>query len=313
MWYYIIMSVKTVNAGSTKLAICEFKLSCMVDDPSIVMVAKRGSGKSYVCRAILHHFRHIPVGVIIAPTDRLSSFYGCFFDDSYIFYDYKSEIIEKILFRQQEMMDKEKKAKARGKKVNPRAFIIMDDCLSKKGSWMKDPPIMELLFNGRHYKIMYILTMQYPLGIGPELRCNFDYIFLLAEDFVSNMKRIYDHYAGMFPNFESFKAVFLQLTQDFGCMVVSNRGARKSFLDKVFWYKAPDMKNEDVKIGCNQFRTFHKKNYNENWRVKKTPMDLDKFFNKKKSERGSLKIDMIERDEKGNQIGHMLKKSFKSG
>ena len=33
----------------------------------------------------------------------------------------------------------------------------MDDCLSKRGTWMKDQPITELLFNGRHYEIMYIL------------------------------------------------------------------------------------------------------------------------------------------------------------
>ena len=155
--------------------------------------------------------------------------------------------------------------------------------------------------------------MQYPLGITPELRCNFDYIFLLAEDFVSNMKRIYDHYAGMFPNFESFKTVFLQLTQDFGCMVISNRGARKSFLEKVFWYKAPEMKNEEVKIGCRQFDKFHEKNYNPDWKNKNTGLDIDKFFNKKKSERGNLKIDRIERDTRGNELGkNFTKRTFKS-
>ena len=36
----------------------------------------------------------------------------------------------------------------------------MDDCLASKGSWMRDQPISTLMFNGRHYEIMYILTMQ---------------------------------------------------------------------------------------------------------------------------------------------------------
>jgi hypothetical protein len=294
------MGAKTVDTGGSKLPISEFKLDLMVDDPSIVMIAKRGSGKSYVCRAILHHFRRIPVGVIIAPTDRMNCFYGNFFQKSYIHYNYKSEIIERLLHRQELLIEKERLAALKGKKVNPRAFIVMDDCLSKKGTWMKDPPITELLFNGRHYKIMYILTMQYPLGITPELRCNFDYIFLLAEDFVSNMKRIHDHYAGMFPNFESFKVVFKNLTDDFGCMVISNRGARKSFLDKVFWYKAPAMNDDEVKIGCNQFEMFDKKNYNPNWRNKNKVFDIDNFCNKKKGDRGSLKVDRIGRDEDGN-------------
>ena len=61
--------------------------------------------------------------------------------------------------------------------------------MSSKGSWIKDPNILELFFNGRHHHISFILTMQFSLGIPPEMRSNFDYIFLLAEDFISNRKR----------------------------------------------------------------------------------------------------------------------------
>ena len=110
------------------------------------------------------------------------------FPDLFIHYKYKSEIIERILYRQQVIIEKRKKKKKFGKKVDPRAILVMDDCLSSKGSWMKDEPIMKMFFDGRHYKVMYILTMQFPLGISPELRGNFDYIFLLAEDFYSNQK-----------------------------------------------------------------------------------------------------------------------------
>ena len=252
------MTIKDINlSGAGKLAINEFKLESMCNNPSIVMIAKRGSGKSWVTRALLHHFKDIPVGLIIAPTDRMNCFYGNFFPDSYIHYTYRSDIIEKLLLRQDIMIDKKKQKLAQGKVIDSRAFIVMDDCLSKKGTWMKDPPITELLFNGRHYELMYILTMQYPLGITPELRGNFDYIFLLAEDFVSNLKRIYDHYAGMFPDFNSFRQSFAQLTEDFGCMVISNRGARRSFLEKVFWYRAPE-NFENVDIGCKQFKRFTK-------------------------------------------------------
>jgi len=292
------MTVKDVDLnGEDKLPINEFKLESMCPNPSIVMIAKRGSGKSWVCRAILNHFRDIPVGLIIAPTDRMNCFYGNFFPDSYIHYCYKSEIIEKLLYRQEIMIDKKKKKQKQGKAVDPRAFIIMDDCLSKKGTWMRDPPIYELLFNGRHYDLMYILTMQYPLGITPELRCNFDYIFLLAEDFVSNLKRIYDHYAGMFPNFDSFRQTFGQLTDDFGCMVISNRGARRSFLEKVFWYKSPEITDEIV-LGCRQFRKYHELNYDPNWRAKRKLFDINEFCQKKKRDKGTLKIEKL-----GNQTG----------
>ena len=61
------------------------------------MIAKRGSGKSWVCRALLNHFSDIPVGIIIAPTDRMNGFYETFFPDTYIYYDFESSLIASIL------------------------------------------------------------------------------------------------------------------------------------------------------------------------------------------------------------------------
>lgn len=297
------MGVKAVDVGGEgKLPINDFKLESMCENPSIVMIAKRGSGKSVVCRAILNFFRDLPCGVIIAPTDRMNCFYGDFFPKTYIHYDYKSEIIEKLLIRQQVMIEKRKKKEKKGIKLDSRAFIVMDDCLSKKGTWMKDQPIQELLYNGRHFELMYILTMQYPLGITPELRGNFDYIFLLAEDFVSNLKRIYDHYAGMFPDFNSFRQVFLQLTADFGCMVVANRGARATFLEKIFWFKAVYNPNEKLEIGCKQFRKFHDDNYNQKWADKKKQLDINEFCNRRKKDKGELVIDKVKLDIAGKPI-----------
>jgi len=266
-------------AGGKSMPIRDFKLEWFCPNPSICMIAKRGSGKSWVCRAIIKHFNYLPGGVIIAKTERMSCFYGKFFPDSYIHYEYKSDILENLLYRQEMIIEKCKEAYKRGKKVDPRSFLVMDDCLASKGTWMNDQPILEVFYNGRHYQLLFILTMQFPLGIRPELRCNFDYIFLLAEDFYSNQKRLYDHYAGMFPTFDFFRQVFLQLTDDFGSMVIVNRGSRKDILDKVFHFKAA---NDDCGvIGCRQFKDFHEKNYNPDWQKTNDRFDMGKFTKSK--------------------------------
>jgi hypothetical protein len=279
-----------INLDGRSIPIKKFDLRTMAQHASICMIAKRGSGKSWVCRDILQHFSDIPGGVIIAPTDEMNCFYGNFFPSTYIHYKYNSEIIERMLYRQAKIIEKERQKKKFGKKIDSRAILVMDDCLSSKGSWMKDEPIMKMFFDGRHYKVMYILTMQFPLGISPELRGNFDYIFLLAEDFYSNQKRIYEHYAGMFPNLETFRQVFTQITQDYGSLVIVNRGARASFLEKVFWFKAGPA-NESL-MGSSQFRKYHKYNFDENWKSKKKPLDLNKFIGRKKSNI-KIKIDKI--------------------
>jgi hypothetical protein len=304
------MTTKNVSMeNGDELLIKEFKLEMIAENAAIVMVAKRGSGKSFVCRTILQYFHRIPVGIVISPTDRMNCFYGNFFPDSFIHYEYKSEVIQKLLNRQDKMIEKKIQKKDDKKKIDTRSFILMDDCLSSRKTWMRDQPITELLFNGRHYDLMYILTMQTPLGITPEMRNQFDYIFLLAEDFQSNLKRIYEHYAGMFPTFDSFKQIFSKLTNDFGCMVIvnTNRGTHNqdskelhksktkkmdtSFLDKIFWFKADDLLIS--KFGCDQFRKYHESNYDKEWRKKIKQFDANEYCLEKKKDKSAIKIRKI--------------------
>jgi hypothetical protein len=68
-------------------------------------------------------------------------------------------------------------------------------------------------------------------------------VFILREDIVSNRRRIYEQYAGMFPTFEMFCQVMDRYTyNDFGCLVFNNNANAMSpkFEDQVFWYKAED-------------------------------------------------------------------------
>jgi hypothetical protein len=274
-----------------KLPIRQFKLSDMVINPAIIMIAKRGSGKSWVVRAIMHHFRDIPCGIIIAPTDRMNPFYNIFFPDTYIHYAYKTETIQKLLSRQTEIIEKAKRRKEKGgKPIDARTYIVMDDCLSSKGTWMRDQPISELLYNGRHYQIMYILTMQYPLGISPELRTNFDYIFLLKEEYISNQKKLFDHYAGMFPNLDAFRQVFNILVQDNGSMVIDNRRKAQNSLERLFWYRAPDLSKQKCMFGGKQFRKFHEYNYDKDWRKKIRVNDYVQLVDNIKKNKGTRNI-----------------------
>jgi len=277
------MGLKDIKVEGNNLPIREFNLNWMCKNSSIVMIAKRGSGKSWVCRSILKHLHRIgiPGGVIIAPTDKMTNFYGKFFPELYIHYEYKNEILENVFYRQKEIINKQKKKMKKRRKVDPRSFVVMDDCLGSKTTWQKEKPILEMFFNGRHFKITFILTMQFPLGIPPELRSNFDYVFLLADDFISNQKRLYDHYAGIFPSFDSFKSVFLELTNDFGSMVIVNRGSRTDFLDKIFWFKAK--RETDEKIGCRQFIKLHDKNFDRDWDKKKKIFNIDDMVTRKKN------------------------------
>ena len=99
----------------------------------------------------------------------------------------------------------------------------------------------------------------------------------------------------MFPTFDAFRQVFKDVTSDFGAMVIVNRGARSSFLEKIFWYKASNEKLEKM-IGCDQFVEYHKNNYDEEWRKKKKQFDI-MDITKKKANTKVFTIDKIKNDE----------------
>ena len=183
--------------------------------PVVVLVGRRDTGKVLV-RDLLYYHQDIPIGTVISGTEAGNGFYSSHVPKLFIHDEYNTAIIENILKRQKAVLKQIKKeTEARRKTtIDPRTFVILDDCLYD-GSWAKDKMMRLLFMNGRHWKIMLIITMQYPLGIPPNLRTNIDYVFILREPYIANRKRIWENYAGMFPTFESFCQVMDQCTEKF--------------------------------------------------------------------------------------------------
>ena len=84
-----------------------------------------------------------------------------------------------------------------------------------------------------------------------KLKTNIDYVFILREPYINNRKRIWENYAGMFPNFESFAQVMDQCTENYECLVIDNNSKSNKLQDQVFWYKAA--KHGDFKLGSKEF------------------------------------------------------------
>lgn len=220
--------------------------------PSIVLIGKRDTGKSYLVRDLLYYHQDIPIGTVISGTEEGNGFYGKMVPRLFIHNEYNTVIIENILKRQKQVLKQVTKEVTSYKKSNidPRAFVILDDCLFDN-SWARDKMMRLLFMNGRHWKVMLVITMQYPLGVPPILRTNIDYVFILRENYIANRKRIYENYAGMFPTFESFCQVMDQCTENYECLVINNNSKSNKLQDQVFWYKAES--HNDFRLGSKEF------------------------------------------------------------
>ena len=220
--------------------------------PVVVLIGRRDTGKSYLVRDLLFHHQDVPIGTVISGTEAGNGFYSTMVPKLFIHEEYNSAIIENILKRQRTVLKQVKKEtqQYRRSNIDPRAFVILDDCLYDS-TWTKDKLMRLLFMNGRHWKIMLIITMQYPLGIPPNLRTNIDYVFILREPYLTNRKRIWENYAGMFPTFESFCQVMDQCTENFECLVINNNAKSNKLTDQIFWYKAEP--HNDFKLGAKEF------------------------------------------------------------
>ena len=220
--------------------------------PVIVLIGRRDTGKSFLVRDLLYYHQDIPIGTVISGTEEGNGFYGKMVPKLFIHNEYNTAIIENILKRQKGVLKQVKREieTFRRSTIDPRTFVILDDCLYDN-TWARDKMMRLLFLNGRHWKVMLLITMQYPLGIPPTLRTNIDYVFILREPYIANRKRIYENYAGMFPTFESFCQVMDQCTENYECLVINNNSKSNKLQDQVFWYKADE--HNDFRLGSKEF------------------------------------------------------------
>src|SRR6476620_6401384 len=248
----------------------QFNISEIRNDSVVVIIGKRGSGKSFLIRDILYNKRDLPIGLVMSHTDHLVHFYDKFIPNMLIYKSFDSDRVTKLFSRQQKAIDENWK--------DPYAFLLLDDVLSDK-AWKADTTIQEVFFNGRHYKLLFLLGIQSPMGIGPALRGQIDYTFIFKTNIESDKKRLYENYAGALKSQEIFNIVLDATTEDYNCLVINNKTSSNKMEDCVFYYKAKD--HPDFRICSNDV---WQKNEKRN-----TIASINKYNNKYNKTESSIK------------------------
>lgn len=231
-----------------KLVLRRFDITSIADDSVVVFIGKRQTGKSFLVRDLLFYKKTIPVGTAISGTEGANQFYSKILPKAFIHDEYAEEITERVLERQKRVAKQvvAQREESGRSDIDPRALYLLDDCMYDS-RWTRSRSVRSLFMNGRHYSLLLLITMQYALGIPPNLRTNIDYVFILRESIYQNRKRIYDSYAGMFRTFETFCRVMDQCTEDYHCLVIHNNAKSNKLEDQVFWYKASA--HDDFRVG----------------------------------------------------------------
>jgi hypothetical protein len=250
------------------IKISNFDLNNICVNPTIIINAKRGSGKSTLVRELINFFNIVkkyPCGVLCSYSEKVDPYYSEFFPDSYI-YDDCEKMLSKVVKRQIKIKAENKKRKEEGKKeIDERILVVMDDCISDAKTWSKSENLKEIFFNGRHYNITLIIVSQDIVAIPPSFRSNTDIVMLFQCDIQNEIVKLYQHYAGIFSSVQEFKDTLNVVCQNYGVLVILKRGYKSNDLcDKIFRYKA-DVNLKPKMFGSNKFIKEHKKYYNKLW------------------------------------------------
>lgn len=221
----------------------------------LVVVGKPGVGKSTLIKALLYSKKHVfPVGMVMSGSEDSNHAYEEFMPGTFIFNEYDEEKIKNLIKRQKLAIQHIE---------NPWAVMILDDCTDDPRVFNK--PLQQALYKkGRHWKLLYILSLQYAMDVKPSIRTNVDGVFIFREPLLKNRRSLYENYASIIPDFTTFCDLMDQLTDDYCCMYIHNATSSNEWTDCVFWWKAPIVP-PGWKFGCPELWEFHNARFNKNY------------------------------------------------
>lgn len=218
----------------------------------IVVIGKPGTGKSTLIAALLYSKKHlIPVAMALSGTEDSSGFYRKILPSIFVYNEYKEEYIEKFIQRQKLSMNYI---------ANPWGALLVDDSTDNPAVLRR--PVQQRLFkNGRWLPIFYVLALQYCMDVLPGIRTSIDWTFILREPNIKTRKSLYENYASVIPDFNTFCELMDQLTGDYTALCIQNTANENDWRKCVYWYKArppPD----GFKFGCPDYWNFHNQRFN---------------------------------------------------
>tara|TARA_B110000008_G_C16969238_1_gene563236 strand:+ start:2228 stop:3064 length:837 start_codon:yes stop_codon:yes gene_type:complete len=200
----------------------------------ILLLGKRGTGKSVLLQQIAYVMAqngNIDIAFGFSPTDESNGVLSSFLPKSLIHSEFDETVIQGIMNSQKRALKQDKQLK--------RVVLFLDDCGYDSAKIFKSKVMKNLFYNGRHYNMGLVMSMQYCMDAGTSFRSNVDITISLKEQIQSNRERLWKQYFGAFESMKEFNLAMNACTNDYSSIVCANNLSQSNELtDSIFWYRA---------------------------------------------------------------------------
>ena len=249
-----VVRVAANGPGNSRAPWKKFNISTQVSPQSMIFViGKRKTGKTLLIRDFCYQIHmhkcqgvSIDTCIVFSPTEGMQQTFGAFVPEVFIYKTFREDVIMQLMAKQKEMLER---AEQRTKNV----IVIIDDCAYDKQVW-KSPALREVSMNGRHCKIMVIVTVQYCMDIPTALRANIDLTIALRNNSRNDKEKYKKQFFGQFGTYKDFEQTFDLLTDDYGAIISVNDSNSNNIHETIFWYKSdPKLIPERFRFGSPAF------------------------------------------------------------
>ena len=187
-----------------------FDINTIEDKETVLIIGRRETGKTDICKQILKTKKYMKNGVVFDPIDcdknPVYKSYREIIRNEFIFDEYNPEILESLFTYKEKHKD-------------DYSFVVLDNCFFNKEHF-ENKVFRKLIYNSRCYKIFPIITMAY-YKLPKSYILNIDKFFILKETNDNNLRRIYENImSGYFEKYENFIEEFKKYTINCDCMVI---------------------------------------------------------------------------------------------
>lgn len=251
----------TKNRAGPSVELNAFDAETMKLDTTILVVGKRGSGKSTKIKWIMRSIgKRITKGIVIrgVPNDDYT-----YIPLLFIMNTFDSEFLHRIIYEQTVRRKKWEFLGMRGDP--PRMFLILEDYSSDRTA-MNDKNLKFIFHNGRHIFITLIIVCQYFKDLPKALRSNVDYLFMLNDKSTENRKSIWKEYMSFIERFADFNAIYDKITANHSALIM-RVDQSNSIADCLFQLRISkkDMDEKgrlaDFDVGSDNYRQYSKEHY----------------------------------------------------